>query len=802
MAKLYRPLINSILPAFTGDTIVVPFGLNAAVGPLDFVGLTMQMRVAATNSVKFADLRSTTVEHDLKTDKWQATFKLTAEQLAQLKVKSFYVVQIAFVNSQQQIGYYSDVSSIKYTSQPIFGIRYLTANNNLHRATYTGFYEQTEDINEKVYSYRFNLYDAANALIETSGDLIHNYQNASSQTLVEDQWTPQTNLINNKWYFVEYQVTTINNLQLVSPKYRIIQSEGFNIPEGVELSAILNSENAYVDLNIITNSLVNNTYLIKRSTDLKEWNTLGEVELNTSTNLNIWKDFTIEHGVTYYYALQMKNQYEIYSNLLYNKEGPITCAFEHMFLFDGEKQLKIAYNPKVGSFKTTLQENKMDTIGGQFPYFFRNGNIKYKEFPISGLLSLISDDEGLFMPREVQKVAKRTCTPQNQADIGVIISEADTQLTDKNIYRERQFKLAALEWLNNGKPKLFKSSTEGNYIVRLMNISLAPNETLGRMLHTFNSTAYEIAEYNSAALNNYGFWGKKVVRNLQQEQNKLIIEAMFLNDVLSTGSYVFNQPIYYLSFENQYFNNLVLQLTDVLGNHTIIDIRNSTGSYNVYIETPLEKVTYVKGIIDANAQMIYGSYSVQETTEQTAVRNIIVQDMARQYIGATNIYNNIVEQDGELKYVYFIRLIERPVVELYTNDFGNLYFDVDLTQPFAKNNSFDIYKIGNEYVYDSEFMALRNGVAPNYIINLDGQKIDLKGGSEVLSGRYEIKDYGATSQIEIGTGVMADIVYQVITPVADNTNSVSYVEEINESGGTTIYINSSNYTNTSGTIEI
>jgi hypothetical protein len=176
--------------------------------------------------------------------------------------------------------------------------------------------------------------------------------------------------------------------------------------------------------------------------------------------------------------------------------------------------------------------------------------------------------------------------------------------------------------------------------------------------------------------------------------------------------------------------------------------------------------------------------------------------MARQYIGTTNIYNNIVEQDGELKYVYFIRLVERPVVELYTDNSGNLYFDVDLTQPFVKNNSFDIYKIGNEYVYDSEFMALRNGVAPNYIINLDGQKIDLKGSSEVLSGRYEIKDYGATSQIEIGTGVLADIVYQVITPVADNTNSASYIEEINESGGTTIYINSSNYTNTSGTIEI
>jgi len=29
-----------------------------------------------------------------------------------------------------------------------------------------------------------------------------------------------------------------------------------------------------------------------------------------------------------------------------------------------------------------------------------------------------------------------------------------------------------------------------------MNVSLTPNDTLGRMIHTFNATAYEIEEYN------------------------------------------------------------------------------------------------------------------------------------------------------------------------------------------------------------------------------------------------------------------------------------------------------------------
>ena len=62
-----------------------------------------------------------------------------------------------------------------------------------------------------------------------------------------------------------------------------------------------------------------------------------------------------------------------------------------------------------------------------------------------------------------------------------------------------------MNWLNNGQPKLFRSPGEGNFIVRLMNVSLTPNDTLGRMLHTFSCTAYEIADYSFKNLNAYGF---------------------------------------------------------------------------------------------------------------------------------------------------------------------------------------------------------------------------------------------------------------------------------------------------------
>ena len=68
-----------------------------------------------------------------------------------------------------------------------------------------------------------------------------------------------------------------------------------------------------------------------------------------------------------------------------------------MYLSDGDRQLRIRFNPKVSSIKNTILESKMDTIGGKYPFVFRNGSVNYKEFPISGLLSYLTDGAELFM---------------------------------------------------------------------------------------------------------------------------------------------------------------------------------------------------------------------------------------------------------------------------------------------------------------------------------------------------------------------------------------------------------------------
>jgi hypothetical protein len=103
---------------------------------------------------------------------------------------------------------------------------------------------------------------------------------------------------------------------------------------------------------------------------------------------------------------------------------------------------------------------------------------------------------------------ERTGTPTSVTNVLYNQSET-TDLLSYNIKAERIFKLELLDWLGNGEIKLFKSPTEGNYLVRLMNVSLAPEDRLGRMLHSFSCTAYEVKENTDNNLLKLGFFNNK-----------------------------------------------------------------------------------------------------------------------------------------------------------------------------------------------------------------------------------------------------------------------------------------------------
>jgi hypothetical protein len=144
--------------------------------------------------------------------------------------------------------------------------------------------------------------------------------------------------------------------------------------------------------------------------------------------------------------------------------------------------------------KDNILESKQDTIGGKYPYIFRNDQVNYKNFSLSGLISYLQDPNNEF------KV--------NFEDYKEVNT---TNLTNENIAKERIFKLEVLNWLNNGKTKLLKSPTEGNYQVRIMNVSMSPNDTLGRMLHNFTATAIEVKDETLRVKVDLGYSGKELI---------------------------------------------------------------------------------------------------------------------------------------------------------------------------------------------------------------------------------------------------------------------------------------------------
>ena len=203
----------------------------------------------------------------------------------------------------------------------------------------------------------------------------------------------------------------------------------------------------------------------------------NDINETVSTNL-LYNDNTITFGEIYKYGWQ--ENYQGPAKIQWY-EPSITTYTDYIFLSDKDKQLKISFNPKVSSMKETILETKQDTIGGKYPIFYRNGQVRYREIPISGLISYLMDDYEQFATNE---------------ELGLAAADTarTTSLTDYNIVAERKFREKVLNWLNDGKPKLFRSMTEGAFIVRLMNVSLSPNDTVGRMIWTFSATAYEIDE--------------------------------------------------------------------------------------------------------------------------------------------------------------------------------------------------------------------------------------------------------------------------------------------------------------------
>ncbi len=721
--KLYPPYIDGKVPAFCGTELVVPFRHNRAVSQLQIQSMCCKIKTVSTNewvwTIQIPEGEDNYILHDEKTGQYSVVFKLENDYLERkdpdlnafkpyyqwLIEGLYYKIQLAYIDNSGEVGYFSDVGVTKYTSKPtvtIDGLNSYGVNNSLYN--YIGVYSQLNgDTAERAYSYNFTIYDQADNIFITSGEQIHNSSLDTEIYESRDEFYCNKELKPNEIYKLKYTVTTINGLIAASQSYLIMKKDTVRPSINATLHAEVDYNDGFIALSLIPNDddFYSGNFAIARSSskdNFSTWDEICKFSLNRESPLrNLFKDFTVEQGIGYCYSLQQYNTRGLYSNRMLSET--LYADFEDMFLYDGKRQLKIRFNPGVSSFKNDILESKQDTIGGRYPFIFRNGNVNYKEFPITGLISYLMDDQAYFLPKE---------------KLGALERET-TDLVSDNVRAERMFKLAVMDWLNDGNPKLFRSPTEGNYVVRLLNVSLSPNTTVGRMLHQFSSMAYEISDTSFTSLETLGLF---TVPNL--ETMIMRFKTIKLNDVAlpqwvtnARASYLNNPPpiseinshnsnalaglpigylgifegvtpdtIFGLRFENTSGENLIEYIR--IGETQIYQINAGNNKLAaIYpIWTPnIKKTKAADRKFDGTFTL--GYYTTAVTDNFSQISNFDVEDRMTQFFG---LHDNIIEELEDIRTsvgkLYWLKFQTRDIKDIYidkedeeSNNYGKIYSD-------------------------------------------------------------------------------------------------------------------------------
>ena len=792
MAKLFPPIIGDTIPAFySKDGIVkitIPFSMNKAVSNQQVSGFVLKVKTVQS-STYLLTLQNKDINTFNMEDSPYVSFSINLNSFNSFKIGQFYKFQITYIDTNDDIGYYSTVATGKYTTEPILYIS--TSNNedglkigqiNMNSNYYLGYYGQlgnNADTTEKVYSYQFDMYDSQGNLFASSGEKLHNSYNDTELYESYDSFALEKDLEIDQSYYIQYSIKTINNLELSTPRYRVMRKTSINPEIQASIQATLNFENGYVDIDLIgtknqydLETPVTGAFLVTRScsdNDFKIWDEISRFKLQAQNPSRwLWRDFTVEQGKTYKYAIQQYNDAGLYSNRLESNE--IYVDFEHAFLYDGNKQLKIKYNPKVSSLKINLLESKIDTIGSQYPYIFRNGNVYYREFPISGLISCLMDEENLFIDEEQP-----------------ISYEKSTDLIGENLYKERVFKTKVLEWLTNGEPKIFRSPTEGNFIVRLLNVSLTPTDQLGRMLHTFNCTAYEIADFTYKVLNEYNF-----IHLVDPEVSYLRFKTVnFFETKNGQVTYKHGQlnasPVITARIDNMNPGD-IFEIINNNGDRQRITI-GVTGSYYIDIGTeikaiiiPEDKDSAGNYVYNYTGSLTYSYYSKSQNMFNKIDNINIYEVPSKQIIGKLDVLQNICKIEIDNVYeinpkidiidFYQIHASKRNVEKIVKKN-QIYYTDMNCTIELKNPDPFTLYCVGTwsianefnpyhkEYIFTPSYYIdfNNNQIYSDYepYIYINDEQIDL---SEIVN--YDInKKIGVPSVLKTGNGVILECSYQV-----------------------------------------
>lgn len=485
------------------------------------------------NEIKLCDVK---IDNTKSSDKYY--IEIESEDLQNgFQINQYYKVQIRFTSADaptppnsaainkwlvDNVDYFSEWSTVclvRAISQPILTLQNLSSSSgeegsNIAISTNTldivgSLTFQDSQESDSLSSYQIKLYDEDNNLLTDSGIIYTSAYNNPN----EINYTLKYILENGSAYTVTIDIAT-NNYYYQTFTYNIIVIQIHENPLDALVVAENEKESGRIKLTIAstTTDIFQGSVIIRRTSNRSNftiWEDIYTRVYPTKELINFtWYDCTVESGIWYNYSVQKKDVSGQRGEETYI-EKPVLAYSEDMFLNAEKQQLRIRYNPAVSTMRQNVSEARAETLGSQYPIIRRNGYINYRSLNISGLITALDDFKDIFTSKEELYGKEATSLYDDYNE--------EERITEYNDYiLEREFREKVITFLYKDNIKLLRTLTEGNVLVKLMNISLTPQTTLGRMIYSFSAEAYEVAECSLDNFINYGI--------IETEEDNIIFE--------------------------------------------------------------------------------------------------------------------------------------------------------------------------------------------------------------------------------------------------------------------------------------
>ena len=371
MTKLYPPYIEGALPAFylkyditdsivIGAEISIPFSMNETVNSSQFKAFSLIIRTASSGTYLFSPIYSE--NYNLGTN--VVVFTLSQSQAECLNEGQYYKVQIAYCEEKRiseagnligdKVGYFSTVGIIKCTSKPKVYINNLSTDNvNFFQNEFTGVYDQIDclDQSEKVYSYEFIIYNNLNEIYYTTGEKLHQTSYDTNYDFSTDKVFINSFIEEDAFYSIQYKVTTINNLIITTPKYRLTNQNLVSPNKNITMIPVANEDNGYITINLKGElDEYKSHYSILNDTIIKEEDkNIIDANNNTIANL-LTQVYSYDDKITFLQTHTLYKRFENeniflckYCNYSYPREDVVKFGYYNKAYVFGPKFLGMPY---------------------------------------------------------------------------------------------------------------------------------------------------------------------------------------------------------------------------------------------------------------------------------------------------------------------------------------------------------------------------------------------------------------------------------------------------------------------------